>query len=342
MTASRDLAPATLAVAGLLFAACGGGVDGRPVAPPTVTAAPAPEPAPEPPAQVTGIEIAEIGQHFVRWSWDPVETATGYDADTFLVGTPPGERGSGRVFVEEPSVRMDGFDPDSELEFVVRAARETAGGRIFGPWSDHALAKTWGVPRECTNELEQAIAFGWARDQPTPVLIEEWDGTPFRFYVDDGIPDSERADAEWVFEVAERLARRIEDQIEYSIFEVAGWIPEEDRGFIITHRVDECVGVRPGGLVATVVPWERPGGGAIPRCAVFHWNYDDIDTEWASTVAHETFHLLGFAHHPPRSRWPEGAGVAMSSQLTGVGPTPTSLGVTFEDVDALRCIFPEQ
>jgi len=296
---------------------------------------------------VTGIEIAEIGQYFVRWTWDPVENATGYDTDTFLVGTPPGERGSGRVFVEEPSVRLDGFDPGSELEFVVRAARETAGGRIFGPWSDHALAKTWGVPRECTREREYARTFA-------PLLVNEWDGTPFRFYFDTAfLPEDEREDARHVLETVDRLSDRIEDQIGYSVLEVAGWTeaPARDCGF--TYRDWRSTGQ----IVAYVISEHRVGSqgelvvGLVTAgraCSSIRYWSGDVNIAKDSIIGHEIFHLLGFKHsalplsngrpHPSQSP-PEEGGVAMSVPLTG-GTDPPDLGVTFEDVDALRCIFP--
>ena len=318
---------------------CGGGVVGQPIPPATTPAPiPEPEPPPAPPGQVTGIAVAELGQDFVLWTWNPVEGATGYEAAPYLAADPEGERNI--LFVEEPSVRVDGFQPNTAVWIHVRAVRETAGGRAVGEWSNRVFAETWGEPRECSNEREQALAFGVGYSWGPPVLIEEWDGLPFHFYFDAGIPASERADAEHFFEVVENLSDRIEDQIGFSILEVAGWVEEDERGFS-RGNPEPCEGVRPGGIVATVTPRSR--GGAIPSCAIMYWPNDDIDTALDGTMAHELFHLFGFTHspestHPQQS--PPGVGVPMSVRLTNEFLSATDLGVTFEDVDALRCVFP--
>ena len=198
-------------------------------------------------------------------------------------------------------------------------------------------------PRVCTDERNLALAFGGSRW--SPVLIEEWDGTPFRFYFDAGIPASERADAEHFFGVVERLSERIEEQIGYSVLEVAGWVDEENRGFeVLTWGLPNCSGVRPGGIVVSVIPEERPSGAAVPECAAFYWANNDIDTTWDGTMAHELFHLFGFTHSPDSThpqQTPPGMGVPMSVRLTNRYMSPGDLGVTFNDVDALRCIFPE-
>ena len=189
----------------------------------------------------------EIGKTFIVWAWDPVEDATGYEAHAYPDGTPPNERPPLLVTVE-PTFRADGLEPEAVMELFVRAIRETAGGRAEGPWSDPGFGETPGEPRVCTDERQHARAFGAEADWGPPVLIDEWDGTPFRFYFDAGIPESERADAEHFFEVVERLSERIEDQLGYSVLEVAGWIGEDERGFVIRDdNVRACKGARPGG-----------------------------------------------------------------------------------------------
>jgi hypothetical protein len=207
-------------------------------------------------------------------------------------------------------------------------------------------------PRVCTDERERARAYGREYGGMLP-LLDEWDGTPFRFYWDDSIPASERADAEHFFDVVEQLSQRIEAQIGYSILEVGGWIGEDERGFrIAPPDIRGCTGVRPGGIVGTVVPKLQPTGsdlvaaGTKSHCAVLFWTSNDIDTQLDGVMAHELFHLFGFAHHPlsrhPRKS-PPGVGVPMSVHLsTAAGyRTPRELGVTYEDVDALRCVFPK-
>ena len=198
-------------------------------------------------------------------------------------------------------------------------------------------------PRECADEREHALAYGVGYSWGPPVLIDEWDGTPFRFYFDAGIPDSERQDAEHYLDVARRLADHVEDQIGYRLFDVGGWVAEEDRGFEVRNgRVENCIGIRPGGMVASVMPADGHGG-ANSACAVFHWSNGDIDLAFDGTLAHEMWHLFGFAHHPDSThpqKLPPGEGVPMSIQLTNEPAGPRHLGITFEDVDALRCIFP--
>ena len=325
----------------LLAAACGTGTDGKPVAPPT-SPAPVPEPPPEPPG-IPIVRLVETGPDFLVWEWDPVEGATGYQVVVSRDDTPVRERPP-PVFTDETTFRADGLEGGVLMRIYVRAIRETAGGRAEGLWSNYVTAATWAEPRVCTDERDHALAFGARGTWGPPVLIEEWDGEPFRFYFDVGIPANERADAEHFFGVVERLSDRIEDQLGYSILEVAGWIDEQDRGFEdLTPGLPDCSGARPGGIVVTVIPDEGERAAAIPRCAAFYWAHNDIDASWDGTMAHELFHLFGFAHspdstHPQQS--PPGQGVPMSVRLTNRPAGPRDLGVTFEDVDALGCVFP--
>ena len=197
-------------------------------------------------------------------------------------------------------------------------------------------------PRVCTDERAHALAYG-------AVLVEEWDGTPFGVYFDETIPASERADAEYTLEIVERLSERLEAQLGYSVVEAAGWIGEEERGFAIEgDLVVRCEGLRPGGIVATVTTEDFGNAHALPWCGVISWANGEIRTERGDFVMpHELFHLFGFTHSrspeldDPYAR-PPGVGVAMSVPLTvGIPGTGTGLGVTFDDIDALRCIFLE-
>ena len=288
--------------------------------------------------------MAEVGQNFVRWTWNPVEGATGYEAAPYLASEPEAERDI--LYVEEPSVRVDGFEPGSGIWIHVRAVSQTAGGRAVGEWSHRVFAETWAEPRECTDERAQALAYG----SVPPVLVEEWDGRPFRFYWDAAIPESERADAEHFFDVVQRLSGRIREQIGYSLIEVEGWIDENDRGFRIGHTdVRDCDGVRPGGIVATVIPELVPVRNLViararPACAVLYWTRNDIDTTLDGVMAHELFHLFGFTHSPESthpSQTPPGVGYPMTVHLTNQYTDPRELGPTPQDIDALRCIFPK-
>ena len=329
-----------LLLAALLAAACGTGTDGKPVAPPTTPApAPAPEPPPAPPGQVTGVRVVEVGETFIVWEWEPAEHATGYQADPFLADAP--EKEPPLQVTVEPTVRVEGLEPGSPMGLFVRAIRETAGGRAEGQWSDYSgTEETFLEPRTCTDT--RALARGYGHHA---VLLDEWDGTPFPIYFDKAIPANEHPDAEHFFGVAKRLAGRIEEQIGYPIIELRGWLPVEKRTFVIRDAdLHDCERLRPGEIIVTTIPDDTPyRGAARSHCAAFFWTHGDIDTTWDATFAHELFHLFAFGHSPithPHEVDRYG-GVPMSVRLTRGAASPRDLGVTFKDVDALRCIFPE-
>ena len=209
---------------------------------------------------------------------------------------------------------------------------DETGGAPVGPGWDLEAHLVRGASRErrCTVERSHARALR----SPT-VLVEEWDGSPFPFYFSLAeLPEHRRSDAQRVLEVAERLSEEIEDQLGYSIFEVGGW--ERDPRAVWPDS-GRCGWRTSGQIVATYV-----GSGparAHPRCAVWQGGLDF----GSGTVSHELFPLFGFTHHPNGWRGPGtyGHGVFMSNRLNGVYVDEDDLGVTFEDVDALRCIFPK-
>ena len=104
---------------------CGGGSDGQPVTPPP--SSPAPAPTSEPPGSVTGIRVTDRGEGWIEWAWDPVPGATGYEADVFPEGTPPGERGT-PVFVEAPKHRREKLVAGESYMIFVRARADEASG----------------------------------------------------------------------------------------------------------------------------------------------------------------------------------------------------------------------
>ena len=87
----------------------------------------------------------DVGTDFLVWAWDPVQGATSYEAHTFPYGTPASERPPLQVTVE-PTFRADGLEPDTLMEILVRAIRETAGGRAVGPWSEQGTGQTLPPP----------------------------------------------------------------------------------------------------------------------------------------------------------------------------------------------------
>ena len=193
-----------------LLAGCGGGADGRPSPPPT-TPGPAP---PEPLTKPTGIRLVERGQTYIVWAWDPVEGATGYEADIFPVGVPPGERPA-PVGTTEPSILAEGLEPDTRMGIFVRAVRETAGGRARGPWSDYPgevstlprtpLAGDLEIPpAEAGKVAEERIVLTLTSPQGVPLP-----DTPYRWTSDEH--------SGWVFPAEGRTNR--EGVVE------AAWIP---------------------------------------------------------------------------------------------------------------------
>ena len=181
-------------------------------------------------------------------------------------------------------------------------------------------------PRSCTNELERARG-------RHPILVEEWEGTPFQFYFSlTGTPPEMRGEAYRVLEAARRLSDRIEEQIGYPIFEVAGLL-DTPTGYPFND--EDCYWRKRGQIVAMYDSKAQ----ANYQCATWAGTLDIPN----GTVAHNTFHIFGYDHHPNDWRGPGiyEKGVFMSRRLTGVYVDRESVGVAFEDVDALRCIFPQ-
>ena len=347
------LARTLIALLIVVAANCGAGTDGKSVAPPT-TPQVAPEPPPEAPGQPTGIRVVEVGQTFIVWAWDPVEGATGYQAEVFLAGLPPGQRGD-PIITEEPTVRADDLEPRTEMEIFVRAVRETAGGRAVGPWSANSpVAQTLPEPLVCTDERERATTF-------SPVLLPKWDGTPFRVDMIRNFPESvTEDDLVQLLAPVGLLADKIERQLGYRILEMGdlipvpvgvppGWNEDEaafrrncplprERGQIQGFYMDDTNGGAPTARAQGNVRCESfsylspglgPGRWPCPGC------YLD------GVTLHEIFHVLGFVHDDDYDFLARGEGVAMSNALTRGGGRDAE-AVLWSDIDLLRCIFPKQ
>ncbi len=372
-----------IALLGVAAASCGGGTDSKPVAPPTTPqAAPDPPPETptvravvwvlsepsDPDGYYTGEKIRviadfeqpvsvvdsprlaiEIGEHrrladFFPWiedNWPPERPSLGQRFE-YEVG-PQDTDADGITIPRDPFDFTEGAllnEAGAEIEVEITAiGPEHSPPNPLDPGAALASHPVIGTPppRVCTTERRYALRYHDA------VLVREWDGTPFRFYWDGGIPENERADAEHFFGVVERLAARIETQLGYPVLEVAGWVEENERGFRIGRTdVRSCEGVRPEGIVATVIPELTPIRNLViararPSCAVVYWTRNDIDTTLDGVMDHELFHLFGFQHspestHPNKS--PLGVGTPMTVHLTNSGDA------TPADIDALGCVFP--
>ena len=207
-------------------------------------------------------------------------------------------------------------------------------------------------PRVCTDERERAMAYGHAWGLP-----HEWDGTPFRVNLFDHFPAvAGETYPEDQLEMLAELAAVIEEQIGYPIIEAGSVIPVPEELPDDWHRrsFPDCAQWRePGtamGVHLDALPDGHRGGGALSAhyaCAtIFYWVGDGVPPPgWSDlrafkdAVVHELFHLFGYkhssAHYEPHQ------GIVMSLELLGHAFRGRQHAVTFEDIDALRCIFPK-
>lgn len=286
-------------------------------------------------ARVVGLRVAELTRNSVLWVWEPTEGATSYQ---ILVVAFRNDVDQDRTLadVEDPSFLGEGLEPGMKVDIRVRAVAETAEGQARGPWSNWVSTttwpETWPAPRDCTDEREQALSFGRAGySEGPPVLIEEWNGTPFRFYFTPGANEEERQAARHSLNLVRDFAEQLKNQIGYTIVEVGGWI--ENVEWSLEER--DCSWRRTGQITGVMVPGGK--GDWDLRCALYEEGTGAL-THGFGTV-HELFHLFGFAHSPESHTFQPGVGgIPMSLDLTnGSG----GFGDTFEDRDALRCIFPK-
>ncbi len=211
---------------------------------------------------------------------------------------------------------------------------------------------TISEPPGCDGERQRAQGYLDA------ILPGEWDGTPFRFYLFDDFPEA-AGDGylEGQLEEVRHLADSITAQLGYPIIEVGGAIPVREnmpegwnaptlfgpKGCEQWRERGEILGIN-----HTATPPNHAGGGAsyaTPRCAVFSYFLTDgpamdFPTYARTAVVHEVFHLFGFKHSDDQAR-KESQGIFMSEQLTRGRDGDRAQYPTSDDIDALRCVFPD-
>lgn len=263
--------------------------------------------------------------------FDYLIRADDMDTDGFSIGMDAFD------FTEGAFLNEAGVEVEVEITSITPAEGYPTGGinprrrwlPARAPGLDMPEHPVDGTPRPRTCTDEQARARG-----RHPVLVEEWDGTPFTFYFNtNGMPDHLQADAERVLEAAVRLAERIEVQIGYPIFRVEGFLEDPRVEYPISGS--ECPWRERGQIVWMY--WEKAQANYQCAMTAGSLSFDN------GSVAHSTFHLFGFDHSPNdwRGEHDYWKGNWMSQRLTGVYVDEADVGVAFEDVDALRCIFPE-
>lgn len=255
--------------------------------------------------------------------FDYLVRAVDLDQDGFSIGVDAFD------FTEGALLNEAGQEVKVEIYSVTPTESEDES---MEPGSDLVSHPVIGMPRPrvCTDELERARG-------RTTALVDEWNGTPFVFYFNlAGTPDSLRAEADRVLEAAGRLSERIEDQIGYSIFSVGGSFEDARIGNVLDGNCSDD-GRKRGQIVAM---YQEDGPARANRLCgtwVGDLNFGN------GTVSHELFHLFGFEHHPEDWIRPGQyeRGVFMSRRLTGVYVDERDTPLSFEDADALRCIFPD-
>ena len=308
------------------------------------------------PVHVTGIHAAEVGPDFVLWAWDPLPGAHKYQARIY---PDAGYEWYAETDIREPMLLLDGLEPASAVKITVRAIGDSPEGSVAWPWSAYFVAETLPPAlRQCADERRRAIRFS--------EFVLEWDGTPFRVDMIDNFPDYVTVDAlAAMLGAVGLLADKIEDQLGYRVLEMgevvpvpAGlppdwnkdprayrrncWLPR-DRGQIYGFYLDGIYDSNP-----------RAGAQAHPPCGAFtylqpgverlldtdtgQWPCADRGCSFDGGTMHEMFHVLGYRHidddDPDR-------GIAMSRALDDSTGIPGAQSVTWADMDALRCIFPE-
>lgn len=276
---------------------CGAGTDGMPV---TSTALPTrPEPAPPPAPEPPSAPVVRItsGEDFVEWSWDPVEGATSYEGYAYPFPLPPEEQPPFQTILE-PIFRVDGLEPGETWDFVVRAVRETAGGRAVSPLAEGPLVASPALP--VTMDLSpDGFMDMWAFN------ASDWrDGTgqrQDRLRLQTKRPRLGRVSPRFSAELRAHIQDTFDDFVERLS---GGLLPPGGPAIdVLTFHpsegvVDGCIGqcgcaLRPQGRI-----YVDEGGltsdGTL--CNPTTGSGDSRRTWWRAIYVHELAHIMGFSH----------------------------------------------
>ena len=172
---SRFLA---LAFAAAVAFGCGGPDPPRPTILP-------PPPPPAPPGVPQNLMVTDRGDDFIRWQWDPVSDAAGYQVQVSIGDDdfdPPDEQAVLPANQIAAEFRDSELTPGTVVHLRVRAFAGSAGSPVYGPFSPTVPGLVAASPATDRMALE---AFFHATDGPnwyvntgwlTPAPLGEWDG----------------------------------------------------------------------------------------------------------------------------------------------------------------------
>ena len=309
----------------------------------------------------------EIGENTRHALWD--EEASVGASVAFRYGVTLEDRdddgisiGADALFLDDGEIRnRNGVEAD--LNIGPSAIPDDGGHLVLGA----------PPARACGDERSLALEFALAHPTPrgrAPVVVAEWDGTPFRVDIVRNFPDFVTdADLQQLLDPIGRLADQIEAQLGYRILEAGDFIevpkgaPEGWDQDFDSYYWNCSLPREPGQILALYLNddndwWGSLGASPLSAhvgCGSVSYNKRSLGPMWTGedpccqgdanqypregeVIVHEVFHVLGFIHADDDLPF----GVRMS--LGGLhAPETGSLTYYAEwtDVDKLRCIFPE-
>ena len=255
---------------------------------------------PLPPDRPDLPRVTERGSDFIVWQWDPVEHATHYEAHHYPVGT----SGSPLQTLREPTLRIEGINPEEDYQIYVRAVVETPWGRAVSGWVYTTSSEP--LPQPACADMRR-IAIGLSMK-----AVVGWDTTPIRIYVEPAFPDKVR-------EQVAVFARKLDDRLGYLVIDPN--VTDDLSTADIQVVYDE--GTRSASA----------NNGRTPPAVQMNPSkrQDEIGI---SFIEHEVGHLFGLGHNTCRSDVQEGW-IPMSFKLSCSGK-----GTDVSDLDNIGCIFP--